>query len=285
MPACFGAASRDPGHPCHNPELDHTVDPTPTQALLDPDYSCAQVSTDGALSLCWLGDPSAPPSRTVVLLGDSHARQWQAGLEVVAEAQGWRLLSITRSSCAFSAIPLPYLSGPEQTGCSSFDQAVIHWFAHHRDLATVFVAGLATGQAASASRDTLAQGDLAAWRALPSSVRHLIVIRDNPEARFDIAACVQSAIDAHDSAAATCSAQRQQALLEDPAVLAARELGAGRAQIADLTPFYCDAARCPAVIGGALVYRDFTHVTQVYDTTLGPYLLEIVRALMASRRR
>ena len=201
----------------------------------------------------------------------------------VAEAEGWRVLSLTRSSCAFTSIPLPYLAGPDQTGCYAFDKAVIRWFSQNHDFAAVFVAGLSTGQAArSTPRSVLTQGDIDVWRALPASIRHIIVIRDNPQARFDISSCIQTAVDAHRAAAATCSLRRSQALLTDPAVLAAHELNSALVQVADLTPFYCDALVCPAVIGGALVYRDFTHITQTYDTTLGPYLLRDVHGLMSS---
>jgi hypothetical protein len=35
----------------------------------------------------------------------------------------------------------------------------------------------------------------------------------------------------------------------------------------------CDARACFPVIGGALVYKDSTHVTSVHGRTLGPYLL------------
>jgi hypothetical protein len=46
-------------------------------------------------------------------------------------------------------------------------------------------------------------------------------------------------------------------------------------RVADLTHYFCDT-RCYPVIGGALVHKDIDHITAVYSTTLGPYLLRQV---------
>jgi peptidoglycan/LPS O-acetylase OafA/YrhL len=40
----------------------------------------------------------------IVLFGDSHAAQWFPALEVMAEERGWRLRSLTKSSCPFSDV-------------------------------------------------------------------------------------------------------------------------------------------------------------------------------------
>jgi hypothetical protein len=44
-------------------------------------------------------------------------------------------------------------------------------------------------------------------------------------------------------------------------------------QVIDLTHFMCGRRRCFPVVGGALVHKDPTHLTRVFATTLGPYLL------------
>ena len=62
------------------------------------------------------------------------------------------------------------------------------------------------------------------------------------------------------------------ALPPDPGVTAAQQLGAPRFEVIDLTDFFCDPDRCLPVIGGALVYKDISHMTTVFGTSLGPYL-------------
>ena len=39
-----------------------------------------------------------------------------------------------------------------------------------------------------------------------------------------------------------------------------------------MTRYLCSKKRCFPVIGGALVYKDDQHMTDVFATTLGPFL-------------
>ena len=47
-----------------------------------------------------------------------------------------------------------------------------------------------------------------------------------------------------------------------------------------MTRFFCDKRRCYPVIGGALVYKNIDHLTDVYAATLGPFLLQRVDDLI-----
>ena len=40
----------------------------------------------------------------------------------------------------------------------------------------------------------------------------------------------------------------------------------------DLNRFFCDRQRCYPVIGGALVYKDTTHVLEPFMRSLTPYV-------------
>jgi hypothetical protein len=77
---------------------------------------------------------------------------------------------------------------------------------------------------------------------------------------------------------------RRVALPPDPAVAAARAQTA-RVRSIDLSRYFCDARRCPPVLGGALVCKDVeSHMTDVYAATLGSFLRREVDALMTDRR-
>jgi hypothetical protein len=54
-----------------------------------------------------------------------------------------------------------------------------------------------------------------------------------------------------------------------------------RVQSIDMTSFFCDNRRCYPVIGGALVYKNIDHLTDVYAATLGPFLLRRIEHLIA----
>ena len=55
----------------------------------------------------------------------------------------------------------------------------------------------------------------------------------------------------------------------------------------DFTRYYCSATTCPAVIGGVNVYRDISHISKTYMTTMAPYVgAQLERdGLLPKRRR
>ena len=69
---------------------------------------------------------------------------------------------------------------------------------------------------------------------------------------------------------------RSSALARDAARRGGRALRSERVHTVDLTRFFCDARTCYPVVGGALVYKDNTHLTTVFAATLGPYLRRAV---------
>ena len=158
------------------------------------------------------------------------------------------------------------------------------WLAAHRDVGTVFVAQHSGSRGtARGGQDAFAAqvaGLRSAWHTLPASVEHVVVLRDTPTMPGTTPTCVEQAISDHRSAATACDAPRSAALPPDPALTAARDETA-RVRSIDLSRYFCDAHRCPPVIGGALVYKDVvSHLTDVYAATLGPFVRREVDALM-----
>src|SRR4051812_13100792 len=88
-PRCFGAASRDPSKPCHNPRLGRLVVPSPAVARHRPNAPCTVVGVEDSLKLCAFGAPRTHASATVALVGDSHAENWRGGGARGGRAEGW----------------------------------------------------------------------------------------------------------------------------------------------------------------------------------------------------
>ena len=284
-PPCFGAAARDPLHPCSNPQLARTVTPTPSQALLVPSAPCTPIPA--SVSLCSFGAPQSQSSATVALLGDSHADHWRAALWTVTDALNWYGLSVTHSSCPFTLGVLEP-SNPSRQGCIDWNESVIQWFAQQPEVTTVFTSAhpaavvTAPGQTET---QALVAGIIGAWAKLPASVKHIIVIRDDPLIEPSTLPCVANAIAKHLDAGLKCAFPEAKGLHRDPDVLAAQKLHSARVQVIDMTNYFCGPRLCYPVIGGVLVYKDtFDHLTEEYATTLGPYVLRAVRSLMASWR-
>jgi peptidoglycan/LPS O-acetylase OafA/YrhL len=273
-PSCFGAAARDPQDPCTNLALRLTVVPTPAEAASRPNSPCSFVQKR-PFNVCAFGVSRANAQATVALVGDSHASHWRAALEVVAQKRHWRGLSITRSGCPFSRTT-KLLRGPLIAPCVRWNQELPRWFAGHPEISTVFVSQ-ESGQKWLVPRGqneftAEVAGFTSAWKGLPPSVKHIVVIRDTPKNRASTAACVERAMATSKPAGSVCAVPRGAALGPDAQATASIRLHSSRVRTVDLTQFFCDSRRCFPVIGGALVHKDNHHLTVVFATTLGPYL-------------
>jgi SGNH domain (fused to AT3 domains) len=290
---CFGAASRDRAHPCHDPRLDHTVKPEPRNAALVPNAYCRPIERDGpssfagGIGVCAFGAEEADAKATFALIGDSHAMTWRAPLTTFALAHGWRGLSITRASCPLTVAAL---AGPRNNrlGCLAWNRRVVSWLRAHPEVQVVFVAGRSTTPMLLTRRQTQlaakTDGYRRAWAKLPPTVRHIVAIRDNPQIRFTTFGCVHAAVAARRDPGRACAMSRAAVLPPDPAMAAVARSDPQRVQSVDLTDFMCDSTLCYPVVGGALVDKDATHLATGFATTLGPYLTRRVDRLMRSWR-
>jgi hypothetical protein len=260
-----------------NPALRLQVVPTPAEARARGNLACGLSRFDGALHLCGFGVRPAHARETVALVGDSHASHWRAALDVVARRRGWAGISLAHAACPLSTTIYAALPSPDRGRCLAWNRQVRRWLAAHPAIHTLIVSAIAGGPT-YAKVDAQA-GYLDAWRALPRSITTLVVIRDTPKARLSTADCVSAAMSAHRPAGIACRLPRARALPPDPAVAAARRLTGRRVRIVDMTRYICDARWCHPVVGGALVYKDDNHLTEVYARTLGPYLYRAMEAV------
>jgi SGNH domain (fused to AT3 domains) len=295
-PRCFGASARAPRHPCDNPALRHSVVPTPSDALITPNLPCGRIETvgrgtvfDGALGVCELAEPVATAVATVGLVGDSHAMNWFAPLDVAGRALGWRVVAMARSHCPFSRATILLPRG-DRAGCLRWRRRVVSWFDRHPEITTVFLAQYTSRSVPVRARPGESQqaaqvaGYRSAWAALPRSVAHIVVIRDNPQIGRGTFGCIRHAMTLHEDAGRACARPRSVALRPDPAAIAVAQLHSRRVRLADFTRLMCSARLCYPVVGGALVNKDATHLTRVFATSLAPFLLRRVERLVPDWR-
>ncbi|HEV2061095.1 MAG TPA: SGNH hydrolase domain-containing protein [Solirubrobacteraceae bacterium] len=286
-PRCFGAASRNPRYRCINRDLRRAVVPTPEVAALSPNARCTIVSQRVPYT-CRFGVRPGIADRTIALIGDSHATHWRGALEVVAQARRWQGYSITRAGCPLSTAT-PDLSKARRSACAQWRRGVFAWLARHPEVNTVFVSQLAgldvRAPRGVSSRDYEIRGFIRAWRRLPKTVRRVIVLRDTPVNSENGPDCVMRALRRGRPPGPACALRRSRALPSDPAAVAARRAGTRRVRVLDMTRFMCSPRLCFPVVGGVLVHKDNTHITNVFATTLGPFVLRRIDGLLASRRR
>ena len=283
-PDLFGAAALgdDPATSPAGVPVDSvsSIVPDPIDAAgdnADPyNDGCHQDQEKSEVLSCTYGDPASDV--TVALVGDSHAAQWEPALRVLAEENGWRLDTYTKSACLFADVDvwLPSVDGP-YASCAAWSANVTAKFVSAPpDVVVVSTSGSyaaadATGPlTGKASFDALASGVARMWQELRAGGSTVAVITDSPRPKVDMPECVGEHRDklvacafSHDGAVARSAAALQEA--------AASEVTAG-VEMIDLTDYICPQAECPAVIGGVLVFRDSHHLTGTYVKSLAPML-------------
>jgi hypothetical protein len=284
-PKCFGAAARDARHPCFNP----TRSVTPGLAHVDDvAASPCRLTNQSPEPVCTFGVPAAKAAAHFALIGDSHALHWRAALDVVAQAYGWQGHSITTAACFYSEAVSALVAGLREA-CMPWYRSAKRWFRAHPEITTVFVSqnaptpvDVAPGQTGLGIK---VDGFARAWKGLPRTVKHVVVIRDTPVISDGTVACVRRVVAVgKQRPGPACATPRSVAFAgrEDAAVAAVRAIGSKRFRYVDLTDYFCNRRECHPVIGGVLVHRDIDHITPLYAQTLGPFLLRKVRFLMAS---
>jgi hypothetical protein len=221
-----------------------------------------------------------------VLFGDSHAANWFPPLEKLAEAQHWRLVSLTKSGCPAKDIE-PYNSVLKRaySECPEWRANALDRIAkEHPDLVfTTSINGYSVdqgGQVLDAKDGTVAETD--GWattlRELTERAASVALLRDTPDMGEDVAGCVSANLDHLDR----CAVARKKAIVSGQSdELAQDQLGAlPGLHYLDLNDSVCPGTRCPAVIGNVLVYRDKDHLTATYATTLAPVLLAQLQPLL-----
>jgi peptidoglycan/LPS O-acetylase OafA/YrhL len=275
QPDCFGAAAMDPELDCENPRLRLSVVPTPIEARAMAMGPCRDIEPMYGKRVCEFGVSASEATASVALVGDSHAGMWRVVLDQTAKAQSWHGTHMGHASCPLS-LAVRDIPEPSRSSCNRWRRHVFAWFRAHSEVSTLFVAQLSGGSGVivrNGQTQLAAQleGYQRAWAALPPTVTRIVVIRDTPKAEHETAACVQRAIDARRPAGRACAVPRRQAIDRDAAALASARLRSPRVVTVDLNRFVCDVRRCYPVIGGALVYKDTTHLLEPFMRSLAPY--------------
>lgn len=253
------------------------IPPVPTDAERETEWGetgleCAPgdgLDVIGELGNCWAAGPTdgSTPSRTLVVIGDSHAMQLLTPITRAAEQRGWKVISYLRMSCRYAA-PSPEL----EDECNAFNDAARE-AALEQDPDAVLTIG--TRSLAEAPYEELVAGYEEGIAPLLDAGLPVVAFRDNPRFGYDMFECVETYGADHPR----CNVARSEALLEvNPLVeVAARNEGL---HLVDLTDRLCTEDVCPSVIGNVVVYRDFDHVTSSYGATLTPDVEERLTATL-----
>lgn len=249
-----------------------------TPDVLDVRDSIADVGdcdyTENVRRLCARGDVEG--ERTVVVIGDSHARAWIPAFDKIAESGasgGWRAFYLVKPQCVAARVALatPDDAAPF-TDCADFQEWTIEQVrALAPDLVVVAssppVNGLLQGDrrvnTVAGMTPLLDEGYDALFSRLSRAAQRVVLLRDVPKSSSDPATCLTTGTPTM----ATCMfrPEERSRMLGDVGVASALAAGA---EVVDPTPWLCWQGECPVVIGGTLSYRDTDHITTEYAASL-----------------
>jgi peptidoglycan/LPS O-acetylase OafA/YrhL len=241
------------------------VDAFPSLATLKRDLpvvygdKCHQNQVDAEPISCTLGDPDG--EKIMAITGDSHAAQWIPALDSIARKSGWKLMTFTKSACAFSRVEVR-LQKKTYTSCIEWRENVIDR-VKELGIDTLFTSQSRYGYI---DREIMAEGLRSVWTELSEAGVKVVPIRDTPWMPFEPGDCLA----AGDLAA--CTAPRAEVEASDIFAYSAGALEG--IHVIDMTDGICGPDTCEAVVGNIIVWRDHHHLTATYAEALAPYLAQ-----------
>jgi peptidoglycan/LPS O-acetylase OafA/YrhL len=244
------------------PLATEAVDDRP--AFYSDGSGCQVKNGDATPKPCYWGEKDA--DRKVVIIGDSKIAQWQTALDLIARDEGFELIQITKSACPFTDASI---DRPNRVDCRAWGKAALRdilemkpdlVIASHR-MRDALPEGKTDDK--DATQDAMAAGMASYWSTLTQAGIPVTALLDNPAPSTEP---VYECVAQNPTNLPACAFDRDRGIAASgaPAALQAAKEVPGVTTI-DMTDTICpDGARCSAVIGNVLVYRQGTHVTKSF---------------------
>lgn len=224
---------------------------------------------------CRFGQPGG---RRVVLFGDSHAAQWFTPVAQAGEEAGWQVEAWTKTSCPTADVAMWY---PRTR--SVYEQCDLWRKARLRDLVEnppdlVILGNFANYygwifddlRGRSADRPTSERlwrdGMRRTGEALVAAGIAVVELRDTPRMYASYKDCLSA------GRWQDCGRQRRDAL----SGMASPRIDSALYSRLDLSDHLCFPQECPAVIDGAIAYRDSEHLTASRAAALYRHFLPLL---------
>jgi peptidoglycan/LPS O-acetylase OafA/YrhL len=242
------------------------------RAPISTKKGCMVSMTGTKVIPCVFGVASSP--LTVVLFGDSHAAEWSTPLVSIAEAEGWRLVTYLKASCAAADIPVysmllhRYMNECADWRTRAMDEitrlrpnvVIVSEYSHH-------YMNVSRQSGRTLSMSDWASGLKKSVTTLRGAGSLVVLLRDSPSPAVDMRNCLENA----EWRGVRQNCDIPQAVAIDPVQTATERQLASTipgVHFIDLTSRFCDGATCPAWRNGVLVYRDDSHITVNFAASL-----------------
>ncbi|WP_176883542.1 acyltransferase family protein [Nocardioides sp. YR527] len=227
--------------------------------------------------LCPRGDADA--EKTIVVIGDSHARHWTPAVEEIAERSGYRAYMLAMPQCTVSLVTPDKIDSTEpMTSCDDFHDFMLSSVKKLRpDLLLISSRPISAAYHDSSGRHTdredVRRAVYRGYQRLLAQVKpaaeRTVWLRDVPALEFDPATCLSS-----NKTLSPCTYKPLESQ-QDGADLQMQAAKAARVETVDLDDMFCDSVGvCTTVVGDTITHRDGHHLTATYSQELGRTLGE-----------
>lgn len=233
-------------------------------ALYAQGYGCDTWYSSANIVPCVVGNPQA--SRTAVLIGDSIGVQWFSMLPEIYQSPDWKVLTLTKSSCAIVDEEYFYSRiGDLYHVCTEWRQAALRYVADLKpDI--VFIGSAASYDFSSQQWQAGVERIL---QSLVGSVGQVVLIPGTPALSFDGPSCIESPYRYSRrlrGGERECEEALDAAASEEVAGYLERAAAAfANVEVLNLNDLVCPGGRCAAQRGdGLVVFRDSQHLTRSF---------------------
>ena len=231
--------------------------PAPTVDGCIADWQTIDVVT------CEYGDPLG--TRTLALVGNSHAEHWLPALQMMAEARSIKIVVYLKMGCPLNIREDAHYRGMEIPDCRDWSRAVMDQLDIDRP---DWVFTTATAPVWPIGGDEVPLEFLDVWARMAELDLNVLAVRDTPWLRNDLGQRYRG-VDclAGGGTPDTCGMNRVDALSpENPAQEWAEPFD--NIHLLDLSDALCGPEVCRVVEGNVLVYHDEHHLTATYVRTM-----------------
>jgi hypothetical protein len=224
---------------------------------------CRTGTNVNAFEVCTSGRPNA--KLRVAFMGDSHTRQYFPALFNLADKYNWLVTVISKSGCpTIGTNPFPKVA--DQRFCKEWNLSREAYLASVKPFDLII----------NSNSSFLTRGVPVIAAAFKQTIQlqlargtKVVTIFDNPKPRPDILKCYQNS---GDNSASQCAVSKKLAFASKDSLPKAIA-GLPGVKILDFTSSYCGVNQsapneCPTIIKGVKVYRDSSHITAAFASTL-----------------
>ena len=284
---------------------DGTTAMTPAQAKIDyPRFNnsrrCLEESLETTVEKdCVFGDPEG--TRTLALIGDSHAFHWLPALHEAATERGWRVIIHAKAGCPALPVsrfvrvegaPDPSARRPYEE-CDTWQKVMIAGLRDEGPFDAVVVSGsyagfesLINSEGAAASTDEATsiwstQSRFLFEELLAFSGR-VIRLSDTPWPLDDVPEC----LSAHPNDPDLCAIDvKSRTRLDSRMITIERSNAPAGVVFTDLTGSICPTDPCPVIDGlGNIKFHDHHHLSQTYSFSLSDNFAAMIESVLRTTK-